>query len=106
MSSLKEKVDGIEITSGDPEPAVSPGVKFIRRYRGTARTASNLPNGCCNDVDRQTIDFAIRMMMILLILIFSMVQVWRVNDVNQKQIYFGIITSILGYLIPSPTLKK
>lgn len=78
-------------------------MKFIRRYQSKM---NDMSNGCCANIERQTIDFAIRMVMIFIILLFAMIQVLRIADVNQKQIYFGIITSILGYLIPSPTLKR
>jgi hypothetical protein len=56
--------------------------------------------------DRNLLEFMLRMIMIGLILVFSMIQVILIEDVNQRQVYYGIITSILGYLIPAPSLKK
>jgi len=61
---------------------------------------------CCGNIDKECFDFVVRMIFIFSVLLFSMIQVMVVKDTNQHQIYLSIITSILGYMIPSPSLRS
>ena len=61
---------------------------------------------CCGKIDKECFDFVSRMILIFSVLVFAMIQVNIVKDVNQHQIYLSIITSILGYMLPSPTLRS
>tara|TARA_B110000305_G_C19278959_1_gene558269 strand:+ start:222 stop:512 length:291 start_codon:yes stop_codon:yes gene_type:complete len=60
---------------------------------------------CCGTIDKECFDFVTRMIFIFTVLIFAMIQVINVRDTNQHQIYLSIITSILGFMLPSPTLR-
>lgn len=60
---------------------------------------------CCGHIDKDCFDFIIRMIFIFCILIFSMIQLILHKDNEKQQVYLSIVTSIMGYMIPSPTLK-
>ncbi len=63
-------------------------------------------DSCCGSIDKECFDFVARMIFIFTVLLFAMIQVVVVEDVNQHQIYLSIVTSILGYMLPSPTLRS
>lgn len=78
----------------------------ILQRKKTWSTRYDSYKSCCGDIDKECFDFSVRMLFILIVLIFAMIQTMIVEDRNEHQIYLSIVTSILGYMIPSPTFKS
>jgi hypothetical protein len=61
---------------------------------------------CCLTVDRRATTFFTQMFIILLVMVFAIVQLIRLDDCNSQQAYLGLLTMLLGILIPSPKFNK
>ena len=58
---------------------------------------------CCSHSSASLIKFTVQITICLLILIFSFYQIIR-NQKDDNSMYFSLISIILGYIIPSPSL--
>jgi FtsH-binding integral membrane protein len=59
---------------------------------------------CCSSVYKSEVVFMIQIMFLFTILIFSIVQITLKSD--NLEIYFSLISSIIGILVPSPKMNK
>jgi hypothetical protein len=59
---------------------------------------------CCSSVYKSEVVFMIQIMFLFTILIFSIVQITMKSD--NLEIYFSLISSIIGILVPSPKMNK
>ena len=59
---------------------------------------------CCSSVYKSEVVFMIQIMFLFTILIFSIVQITMKSD--NLEIYFSLISSIIGILVPSPKMSK
>lgn len=62
---------------------------------------------CCQSrIDKRSTEFFTKMGFLLIVLSFSIVQLVRLKDCNSQGTYLSLLTLILGYIIPSPKIKK
>lgn len=59
---------------------------------------------CCSSVYKAEIVFLTQILFLFIILIFSIVQIVLKSD--NLEIYFSLISSIIGILIPQPKMNK
>jgi hypothetical protein len=59
---------------------------------------------CCSSVYKAEIVFLTQILFLFIILIFSIVQI--VMKAENLEIYFSLISSIIGILIPQPKMNK
>jgi len=59
---------------------------------------------CCSSVYKSEVVFMIQIIFLFTILIFSIVQITMKSD--NLEIYFSLISSIIGILVPSPKMNK
>jgi hypothetical protein len=59
---------------------------------------------CCSSVYKSEVVFMIQIMFLFTILIFSIVQITM--RAENLEIYFSLISSIIGILVPSPKMNK
>ena len=59
---------------------------------------------CCFEVDRRAIRFFSQLFISILIMVFCIVQLVRNKTCESQQLYSGILTTIIGIMLPSPSL--
>ena len=59
---------------------------------------------CCFEIDRELVQCIVEIVFTLLVSIFCMVQLNRLHDCESQQLYSGILTLIIGIVIPQPTI--
>ena len=59
---------------------------------------------CCSSVYKSEVVFMIQIMFLFTILIFSIVQITM--RAENLEIYFSLISSIIGILIPQPKMNR
>lgn len=59
---------------------------------------------CCSSIHKVEIVFFTQIAFILLLSIFSMVQI--INRAPNPEIYFSILSTCIGIVIPSPSLQN
>ena len=59
---------------------------------------------CCSSVYKSEVVFFCQILFLFTILIFSMVQI--TIKANNIEIYFSLISTIIGVLIPQPKMSK
>jgi hypothetical protein len=60
---------------------------------------------CCLILDKNFTQYITQMMIISLIIIFCITQLIRLDDCNNQRAYVGLLTFILGILLPQPKIK-
>jgi hypothetical protein len=63
-------------------------------------------NSCCITMDKRAIKFFAQYLILLLVLLFSCFQLVKSKIDTDKQLYTGLITLIIGIIIPSPRLNN
>lgn len=59
---------------------------------------------CCSKSDREAVKYIIQMSLCLLLMVFCFVKL-MVSD-EDKEVYIGLLSFIIGVILPSPELKK
>ena len=59
---------------------------------------------CCSSVYKSEVVFFVQILFLFIILIFSIIQI--ILKSNNLEIYFSLISSIIGILIPQPKMAK
>lgn len=59
---------------------------------------------CCSSVYKAEVVFMTQILFLFIILIFSIVQI--ILKAQNLEIYFSLISSIIGILIPQPKMEK
>jgi hypothetical protein len=59
---------------------------------------------CCSRTSSRCIKYSAQMGVALLILTFSMVQIFR--GVDDREVYFSLVSFVIGLVFPHPTLGK
>lgn len=59
---------------------------------------------CCSSVYKAEVVFFCQILFLFIILVFSMIQI--VTKANNLEIYFSLISTIIGVLIPQPKMSK
>ena len=67
--------------------------------------AENSWKSCCLVLDKRFVQFFAQMLVIMLIIIFCVVQLSRLDDCNNQRAYVGLLTFIIGIMLPQPTIK-
>jgi hypothetical protein len=60
---------------------------------------------CCFKLDRRSVEFFSRLTIILLSLIFCFERLTKLEQCD-AQPYLGLLTLLIGIIIPSPTIQK
>ena len=58
---------------------------------------------CCSTLHKSEIVFFVQVIFLFTIMIFSMVQI--INKSQSPEIYFSLLSSCIGIIIPSPLLS-
>ena len=59
---------------------------------------------CCSSIHKSEIVFFVQVAFLFALSIFSMIQI--VKKADNLEIYFSLIASCLGIIVPSPSLTK
>ena len=59
---------------------------------------------CCSVLHKAEVVFFVQIIFLFTIMIFSMVQI--INKVENQEIYFSLLSSCIGIIIPSPTITE
>ena len=59
---------------------------------------------CCGDIDRRCLVYGIQMSLLFLIMGFCIFKLLHSSDCNESQTYLGLLTMIIGLIIPAPTI--
>ena len=59
---------------------------------------------CCSSIHKSEIVFFVQILFIFTLSVFSMIQI--VKKADNLEIYFSLIASCLGIIVPSPSLTK
>ena len=62
-------------------------------------------SGCCSKSDKHFVKFLTQLGFGASLVVFAMIQTAR-DDVENKEIYFSLISGIVGTFLPYPTLKE
>ena len=62
-------------------------------------------SGCCSKTDSHFLKYLVQVIISLIILIFSIVMIVIKNGEN-CEVYFSIVSAILGIFSPSPSMTK
>lgn len=62
-------------------------------------------SGCCSKTDSHFLKYLVQVIISLIILIFSIIMIVIRNGGN-CEVYFSIISAILGIFSPSPSMTK
>ena len=57
---------------------------------------------CCSVLHKSEVVLFVQIIFLFTIMIFSMVQI--INKVDNQEIYFSLLSSCIGIIIPSPTI--
>jgi hypothetical protein len=57
---------------------------------------------CCSVLHKAEVVFFVQIIFLFTIMVFSMVQI--INKVDNQEIYFSLLSSCIGIIIPSPTI--
>lgn len=68
------------------------------------RPSTELWRVCCSNVYKAEIVFFSQISFLMTILLFSIVQI--INKADNPEIYFSIISTVLGIVIPQPRLNE
>ena len=59
---------------------------------------------CCSSVYKAEVVFFVQILFLFIILLFSIIQI--IQKATNLEIYFSLISTIIGVLIPSPKMNK
>jgi hypothetical protein len=62
-------------------------------------------SGCCSRTNKDFIKYITQIGFGASVVIFSMVQIGR-TDVENKEVYFGLLSGTMGIFMPHPNLKS
>ena len=57
---------------------------------------------CCSVLHKAEIVFFVQIIFLFTIMIFSMIQI--INKASSPEIYFSLLSSCIGIIVPSPTI--
>ena len=66
-----------------------------------------LISDCCrnkNNLTKSCIKYVIQVLILTIVLLFSLIQISITN--NNKEIYFSLISTIIGIFLPSPQMHE
>lgn len=61
---------------------------------------------CCINLDRRCVVYFVQMSTIIGIMIFCTYQLLHKPDCHSQQAYTGLLTLLIGIIIPSPNIKE
>ena len=62
-------------------------------------------DSCCMRIDRRATRYFTQLGIALMIMIFCIVQLVRNDSCPGQQLYSGLLTTIIGIMLPSPSLN-
>lgn len=60
---------------------------------------------CCMTIDRRATRYFSQLAIAMLIMVFCIVMLIKHDDCPSQQLYSGILTTIIGIMLPSPSLN-
>ena len=60
---------------------------------------------CCGDIDRRCLVYGIQMSLLFLIMGFCIFKLLHSADCNESQTYLGLLTMLVGLVIPNPSIN-
>lgn len=57
---------------------------------------------CCSVLHKAEVVFFVQIIFLFTIMIFSMIQI--INKAESQEIYFSLLSSCIGIIVPSPTI--
>ena len=67
---------------------------------------NNTWTSCCVNLDRRAVQYFTQIVVISSIMGFSIYQLLRLDTCEGQQAYMGLLTFLIGILIPSPKFSK
>jgi hypothetical protein len=61
---------------------------------------------CCFYIDKGLVQFVVESFFAIQVILFCIVQMIRLPDCESQQLYSGILTLVIGILVPQPTLRR
>ena len=69
-------------------------------------TATNEWRSCCFTTDKNAVQFGGQLCVSLLVIMFCMFQLFYNEDCNSQALYTGILMTVVGVWVPTPTFKQ
>ena len=79
---------------------------YDHRVEVEDRAYANTWTSCCLTIDRRAATYFTQMFIIIMVMVFAIIQLVRLDDCNSQQAYLGLLTLLLGILVPSPKFTK
>ena len=67
---------------------------------------NNTWNSCCLTMDRRAVQFFTQIFVISGVMIFSVIQLYRLDTCEGQQAYLGLLTLLIGILVPNPKFQE
>jgi hypothetical protein len=61
---------------------------------------------CCLTMDKRAVQYFTQIAIIMGVMSFSIVQLIRLDDCDSQQTYMGLLTMMIGVIMPSPRFNK
>lgn len=81
-------------------------VRSINKLNEKYSTMDIRWKSCCFYIDKGLLQFIFETVFALGVIIFCIIQMIRLPDCESQQLYSGILTFVIGILVPQPTLRE
>ena len=61
---------------------------------------------CCFELDRKATVYFSQLIICVMLMVFCMVQLVMKDECEAQQIYIGLLTMVIGLVLPSPMIRK
>jgi len=108
MEPIPEELDPLQTAIDLTQDAIrdEEKTKTILQTELARKRYENTWSSCCMTIDRRATTFFTQVFIIILILIFCIYQLITLTDCEPQQAYLGLLTLLIGILIPSPKFSK
>jgi hypothetical protein len=78
----------------------------INHLRETYTTMEKRWKSCCFSADKGLIQFVVESVFAVQVILFCIVQMTRLHDCESQQLYSGILSLVIGILVPQPSINR
>jgi hypothetical protein len=94
------KIEPVEIRSPSNER-----LKMEHDMHHVDEVYDNTWTSCCIEMDKRATVYFTQLGIILAVMIFAVYQLLTITDCDKSTGYMGLLTLLLGYVLPSPTMR-
>jgi hypothetical protein len=94
------KIEPVEILSPSNER-----LKIEHDMHHVDEVYDNTWTSCCLKMDKRATLFFSQLMIVVSVMVFCVFQLLTIDDCEKSNGYMGLLTLLLGYVLPSPTMR-